>query len=357
MFRYVIFDILLSSRKFPLFRTRFAEFKTFFLYILRIHFYIFFSPISSNILFLRSKTSKDTSQSRFGRRILPILTLYHRRVPGDVTSRANSRGSYGNGAANTKPKSIRCTRQHIARGARWALVVPEVGDGRTEREREREIHIGSKDTRDEGKTDRDRNIYTWNVSGYGAVCKCYDPLLCSSSLFVAVLPPRLTRSTMAPMGPREFCLLAFSRWRSAAGEKIENFESFRKFVLDSRSRRICFFFEEKKWQDPSHASIHRTWIIGWQGRITSFVNGLNTRPRQLCWIIEDRYLLSLHNNASTWISSLTLTNCLIHARVFLSDRRIILTNFRKQGENWLSFAIFRSISNRTGTIFSTGKRS
>ena len=78
-------------------------------------------------------------------------------------------------------------------------------------EREREIHIGSKDTRDEGKTDRDRNIYTWNVSGYGAVCKCYDPLLCSSSLFVAVLPPRLTRSTMAPMGPREFCLLAFSR--------------------------------------------------------------------------------------------------------------------------------------------------
>lgn len=211
MFRYVIFDILLSSRKFPLFRTRFAEFKTFFLYILRIHFYIFFSPISSNILFLRSKTSKDTSQSRFGRRILPILTLYHRRVPGDVTSRANSRGSYGNGAANTKPKSIRCTRQHIARGARWALVVPEVGDGRTEREREREIHIGSKDTRDEGKTDRDRNIYTWNVSGYGAVCKCYDPLLCSSSLFVAVLPPRLTRSTMAPMGPREFCLLAFSR--------------------------------------------------------------------------------------------------------------------------------------------------
>lgn len=52
---------------------------------------------------------------------LPILTLYHRLVPGDVTSRANSRGSYGNGAANTKPKSIRCTRQHIARGARGAL--------------------------------------------------------------------------------------------------------------------------------------------------------------------------------------------------------------------------------------------
>ena len=40
-----------------------------------------------------------------------ILTLYHRRAfPGDVTSRANSRGSYGNGTANNKPKSIRCTR-------------------------------------------------------------------------------------------------------------------------------------------------------------------------------------------------------------------------------------------------------
>lgn len=245
MFRYVIFDILLSSRKFPLFRTRFAEFKTFFLYILRIHFYIFFSPISSNILFLRSKTSKDTSQSRFGRRILPILTLYHRRVPGDVTSRANSRGSYGNGAANTKPKSIRCTRQHIARGARWALVVPEVGDGRTEREREREIHIGSKDTRDEGKTDRDRNIYTWNVSGYGAVCKCYDPLLCSSSLFVAVLPPRLTRSTMAPMGPREFCLLAFSRWRSAGGKNRE-FRILSKIRSRLAFEKNLFFFRGKK---------------------------------------------------------------------------------------------------------------
>lgn len=37
MFRYVIFDILLSSRKFPLFRTRFAEFKTFFLSCTFLH--------------------------------------------------------------------------------------------------------------------------------------------------------------------------------------------------------------------------------------------------------------------------------------------------------------------------------
>lgn len=68
------------------------------------------------------------------------------------------------------------------------------------RERERET------SRDEEKTESGIR-----GSGYGAVCKCYDPLLCSRSLFVAVLPPRLTRSTMAPMGPREFCLLAFSR--------------------------------------------------------------------------------------------------------------------------------------------------
>ena len=347
MFRYVIFDILYLLENFHFFVHDLLNLKlSFFLRYPPISF--FFEARWAKTRFAESFRKKDSPDSH----IISPARPWRCNKPSEFTGELWERRCKHKTQEYPMYSPAYCTRRPLgfgrARSRRWTNSM---------REREREIHIGSKDTRDEGKTDRDRNIYTWNVSGYGAVCKCYDPLLCSSSLFVAVLPPRLTRSTMAPMGPREFCLLAFSRWRSAAGEKIENFESFRKFVLDSRSRRICFFFEEKKWQDPSHASIHRTWIIGWQGRITSFVNGLNTRPRQLCWIIEDRYLLSLHNNASTWISSLTLTNCLIHARVFLSDRRIILTNFRKQGENWLSFAIFRSISNRTGTIFSTGKRS
>lgn len=135
MFRYVIFDILLPSRKFPLFRTRFAEFKTFFLSCTFLH--LSFSDILQYPFSSKQDEQRHVAESFRKKDFLPILTLYHRRVPGDVTSRANSRGSYGNGAANTKPKSIRCTRQHIARGARWALVVPEVGDGRTERERER----------------------------------------------------------------------------------------------------------------------------------------------------------------------------------------------------------------------------
>lgn len=57
---------------------------------------------------------------------------------------------------------------------------------RRERERERDRFGRCIDTR--GKKDGIRG------SGYGAACKCYDPLLCSRSLFVPVLPPRLTRS-------------------------------------------------------------------------------------------------------------------------------------------------------------------
>lgn len=89
-----------------------------------------------------------------------------------------------------------------ARSRRW-----------TNRMRERDMYTSvwnEEDVHDalEGRTETESGI---RGSGYGAVCKCYDPLLCSSSLFAAVLPPRSTRSTMAPMGPREFWLLAFSR--------------------------------------------------------------------------------------------------------------------------------------------------
>lgn len=102
-------------------------------YIFKISpsFILFYSNIPPPCLFssLRARKQEDgserESQSRFGlrgrgesSRFSHYITGY---VPGDVTSRANSRGSYGNGAANTKPKSIRCTRQHIARGARGAL--------------------------------------------------------------------------------------------------------------------------------------------------------------------------------------------------------------------------------------------
>lgn len=126
---------------------------------------------------------KSRLERRRGESSASILTLYHRRVPGDVTSRANSRGSYGNGAANTKPKSIRCTLSPAYCTRRpWGFVVLEVD----ERERERDRFGRCIDTR--GKKDGIRG------SGYGAACKCYDPLLCSRSLFVPVLPPRLTRS-------------------------------------------------------------------------------------------------------------------------------------------------------------------
>lgn len=128
---------------------------------------------------------------RRGESSASILTLYHRRVPGDVTSRANSRGSYGNGAANTKPKSIRCTLSPAYCTRRpWGFVALEVGDGR-ERERGREgDRFGRRKMhRHEGR----KTEYVDLVMGQ---CASVTTRYCvSRSLFMPVLPPRLTRST------------------------------------------------------------------------------------------------------------------------------------------------------------------
>jgi len=61
--------------------------------------------------------SRGTSRADDG--FVSILTLYHRSRPKRSVSvgRGNSPGSYGNGTANVKPKSIRCTAAaYCARG-------------------------------------------------------------------------------------------------------------------------------------------------------------------------------------------------------------------------------------------------
>jgi len=61
--------------------------------------------------------SRGTSRADDG--FVSILTLYHRSGPERSVSvgRGNSPGSYGNGTANVKPKSIRCTATaYCARG-------------------------------------------------------------------------------------------------------------------------------------------------------------------------------------------------------------------------------------------------
>lgn len=163
---------------------------------------------------------KSRLERRRGESSASILTLYHRRVPGDVTSRANSRGSYGNDAANTKPKSIRCTLSPAYCTRRpWGFVVLEVD----ERVRERSVWKMHRHAREER-----RNTWIWL---WGSV-QVLRPAIVFALIVRACSSSALdTFRAMAPMGPRQFCLLAFSRWgglkKTLPDESIEYVQSFR----------------------------------------------------------------------------------------------------------------------------------
>lgn len=187
-----------------------------------------------------------------------------------------------------------------ARSRRWTR----------ERERERGRSVWKKeDAQTRGKKDGIRG------SGYGAVCKCYDPLLCFALIVHACSSSALdTFHAMAPMGPCLAYLLPSHGGQDWKKKKLpaESFRNIRIYLsrgkkergVSRRSEILRAAWWKKRSSSPNpRQSIERG--LSDDRRITTFVNGLNTRPRQLCELSK---IDTLSLQRSTWISSLTSGN-------------------------------------------------
>lgn len=178
-----------------------------------------------------------------------------------------------------------------------------------EREREGEREIGLEEGRCTDTREERRNTWIWL---WGSVQVLRPAIVfrahCSCLFFLRAwhVPRDGTHGSLP-------CLLAaFSRWTGLKKKKVARriLSKYSNLLIAWKERERSFeeslraaWWKKRSSSPNPRQSIERG--LSDDRRITTFVNGLNTRPRQLCELSK---IDTLSLQRSTWISSLTSGN-------------------------------------------------